>query len=245
LRILRYYTWALLAFLWAPLLAVLWKGLSVSAFSKLLANADVIVSFRNSLVLAAGAACLSLLAGLATAFALPLMPSRLRRWMLGSLLLPLVLPEIAFGLAYLVCYRSAGLPLGWTTLLLSHFAFTFCYVVLVLKNGVAQLDPSLADAVRDLGGNALTVFRHAIFPQLVPSLIAGAMMAFSLSLDDFLISFFVKGVDQLTLPVKVFSMMRLGIGPEIYALSVVLFGFSFVSVIITQVWLYRSHKSAR
>ncbi len=79
LRILRYYTWALLAFLWAPLLAVLWKGLSVSAFRKLLANADVIVSFRNSLVLAAGAACLSLMAGLATAFALPLMPSRLRR----------------------------------------------------------------------------------------------------------------------------------------------------------------------
>jgi spermidine/putrescine transport system permease protein len=172
------------------------------------------------------------------------MPSRLRRWMLGSLLLPLVLPEIAFGLAYLVCYRSAGLPLGWTTLLLSHFAFTFCYVVLVLKNGVANLDPSLADAVRDLGGNSLTVFRHAILPQLIPSLVAGAMMAFSLSLDDFLISFFVKGVDQLTLPVKVFSMMRLGIGPEIYALSVVLFGFSFVSVIITQIWLYRSQKTS-
>ena len=174
-----------------------------------------------------------------------ILPSRLRRWMLGSLLLPLVLPEIAFGLAYLVCYRTAGIPLGWTTLLLSHFAFTFCYVVLVLKNGVARLDPSLADAARDLGAGPFTVFRHAILPQLVPSLVAGAMMAFSLSLDDFLISFFVKGVDQLTLPVKVFSMMRLGIGPEIYALSVVLFGFSFLSVIITQVWLYRSQKSRR
>ena len=245
MKLLRAYTWALLVFLWAPLLAVLYKGLSPAAFAKLLANTEVVVSFRNSLFLAAGAACLSLLFGLATAFALPHLSSRLRRWMLGSLLLPLVLPEIAFGLAYLVCYRTAGIPLGWTTLLLSHFAFTFCYVVLVLKNGVARLDPSLADAARDLGAGPFTVFRHAILPQLVPSLVAGAMMAFSLSLDDFLISFFVKGVDQLTLPVKVFSMMRLGIGPEIYALSVVLFGFSFLSVIITQVWLYRSQKPRR
>ena len=245
MRYFRAYTWALLAFLWAPLLGVFWKGLSVTAFRRLLANADILVSFRNSLFLAVGAALLSVAAGLATAFALPLMPSRLRRWMLGSLLLPLVLPEIAFGLAYLVCFRSAGIPLGWATMLLSHFAFTFCYVVLVLKNGVAQLDPSLADAVRDLGGNSFTVFRHAILPQLIPSLVAGAMMAFSLSLDDFLISFFVKGVDQLTLPVKVFSMMRLGIGPELYALSVVLFGFSFLSVIITQVWLYRSQNTRR
>jgi spermidine/putrescine transport system permease protein len=239
---LRYYTWALLLFLWVPLLSVLWKGLSLEAFQKLLANSDVLISFRNSLFLAAGAAALSLSFGLATAFALPLLPSRWRRWMLGSLLLPLVLPEIAFGLAYLVWFRAAGLPLGWTTLLLSHFAFTFCYVVLVLKNGVAALDPSLADAARDLGAGPFTVFRHGILPQLVPSLIAGAMMAFSLSLDDFLISFFVKGVDQLTLPVKLFSMMRLGIGPEIYALSVVLFGFSFISVIVTQLWLYRSQK---
>lgn len=239
---LRAYTWGVLIFLWAPLLAVLWRGLSPSAFSQLLTNSEVIEAFTNSLLLATGAATLSTVIGLATAFALPALKPRLRRWVLGSLLLPLVLPEIAFGIAYLVWFRAAGIPAGWGTLLLAHFAFTFSYVVLVLKSGVGSLDHSLSEAARDLGAPPLTVFRHSIWPQLVPSLVAGAMMAFSLSLDDFLISFFVKGIDQMTLPVKLYSMMRLRIGPEIYALSVVLFGFSCASVLITQVWLYRSRS---
>ena len=237
---LKFYLWAVLAFLWAPLLVVLWKGLSLSAFTKLFANTEVILAFTNSLLLAAAAALLSTLVALATAFAIPALSPAWRRWVLGSLLLPLVLPEIAFGIAYLVWFRAAGLPAGWGTLLLSHFAFTFCYVVLILKSGVAALDPTLSEAARDLGAKPLTVFRHAIWPQLLPSLAAGAMFAFSLSLDDFLISFFVKGIDEMTLPVKLYSMMRLRIGEEIYALSVVLFGFSCASVLITQVWLTRS-----
>lgn len=242
MKILRAYTWAVIALLWAPLLVVLYKGTSLAAFQKLFGNEEILFAFRNSLLLALGAAFLATVFGLATAFALPLLSPRWRRWMLGSLLLPLVLPEIAFGISYLVWFKAAGLSLGWTTLLLAHFAFTFSYVVLVLKSGVANLDPSLGEAARDFGAGPLTVFRHAVLPQLIPSLAAGAMMAFSLSLDDFLITFFVKGIDELTLPVKLYSMLRLRVGEEIYALSVVLFGFSLASVLITQVWLYRSRS---
>jgi spermidine/putrescine transport system permease protein len=231
-----------LAFLWAPLLAVLWKGASPSAFGHLFGNEEILLAFRNSLGLALAASFFALAFGLATAFAIPKLPQAWRRWVLGSLLLPLVLPEIAFGITYLVWFKTVHLPLGWITLLLAHFAFTFSYVVLVLKTGVANLDHSLSEAARDLGGSAFTVFRHSLLPQLIPSLAAGAMMAFSLSLDDFLISFFVKGIDQMTLPVKLYSMLRLRVGDEIYALSVVLFGFSLASVLITQVWLYRSRS---
>jgi spermidine/putrescine transport system permease protein len=245
MRILRAYSWALLLFLWSPLLIVLWKGLNVTAFQRLLESSDLLMSFRSSLLLAIGTALISAVLGLTTAFALPLLSPRLRTWVVGSLLLPLVLPEIAFGLAYLVWYRSLGIPLGWTTLLVSHFAFCFCYVVLVLKSNVEQLDASLADAAKDLGANGFMVFRHAFFPQLLPGIIAGTMMAFSLSLDDFLITFFVKGIDQLTLPIKIFSMMRLRFGTEVYALSVVLFGISVISVVITQLWFIRSQKSRR
>ncbi|MGZ3672425.1 MAG: ABC transporter permease, partial [Bdellovibrionota bacterium] len=131
---------------------------------------------------------------------------------------------------------------GWGTLLLSHFAFTYCFVVLVLKTSVARLDHSLSDAARDLGAGSVQVFRHAVLPQLLPGIVAGAMMAFSLSLDDFLITFFVKGIDQITLPIKVYSMMHLRIGPEIYALSVVLFAISLVSVLLTQLWYVRSQR---
>lgn len=242
---LRLYTWVVLAFLWAPLLVVLAKGCSTEAFAKLLRNTEIFYAFRNSLLLALCTAALTLAAGLATAFALPHLPARARRWVTGSLLLPLVLPEIAFGIAYLAWFRAVGLPLGWISLALSHFAFTFCYVVLVLRTGVSRLDGSLSDAARDLGASPWAVFRHGVLPPLVPSLVAGAMMAFSLSLDDFLVSFFVKGIDQLTMPVKLFSMLRLGVGEEIYALAVVLFVLSIASVIITQLWLNRSSKQPR
>jgi spermidine/putrescine transport system permease protein len=242
MRWLKTYACLLLAFLWAPLLMVIWKGASATAFQLLFANTEILFAFRNSLFLAAGTALLATLLGLSTAFVLPLLPPAARRWVLGSLLLPLVLPEIAFGISYLAWFRSVNVSLGWTTLLLSHFAFTFSYVVLILKSGVSGLDSSLTDAARDLGASPLKVFRHGILPQLLPSLAAGAMMAFSLSLDDFLITFFVKGIDQMTLPIKLYSMMRLRLGQEIYALSVVLFGFSLISVIITQLWLNRSRS---
>ncbi len=242
---LRAYVWLLLAFLWAPLLMVLIKGGKLEAFERLLKNTEVLLAFRNSLLLAASTALVTTTLALTTAFALPKLSPRWRRWITSSFLLPLVLPEIAFGIAYLVWYQQLGLAPGWNTLLLSHFAFTFCFVVLVLKTSVAKIDPSLADSARDLGAGPLQVFRHALLPQIMPGIVAGAMMAFSLSLDDFLITFFVKGIDQLTLPVKVYSMMHLRIGPEIYALSVVLFGISLVSVIITQLWYVRSSNSRR
>lgn len=242
MKILRAYAIALLLFLWSPLLVVLWKGFSIEAFSRLLESTDLLYSFRNSLLLALATALISATLGLATAFALPLFSERTRRWIVGSLLLPLVLPEIAFGLAYLVWYRSLQIPLGWSTLVVSHFAFCFCYVVLVLKSNVEKLDSSLSDAARDLGANGLMVLRHALLPQLLPGIIAGTMMAFSLSLDDFLITFFVKGIDQVTLPIKIFSMMRLRFGPEVYALSVLLFGISVISVVITQLWFIRTEK---
>jgi spermidine/putrescine transport system permease protein len=242
MRWLKAYVWLLLLFLWAPLLAVLVKGSRLSAFERLLANTEVLVSFRSSLLLGVATALLSSVLGLATAFALPAFSPRVRGWITGSLLLPLVLPEIAFGIAYLVWYQQLGLALGWGTLLLSHFAFTYCFVVLVLKTSVARLDRSLSDAARDLGAGPLQVFRHAVFPQLLPGIVAGAMMAFSLSLDDFLITFFVKGIDQITLPIKVYSMMHLRIGPEIYALSVVLFAISLLSVLFTQLWYTRGDR---
>ena len=239
---LRLLTWAVIVFLWAPLLIVVWKGLSITAFQALFENRDILQSFRNSLLLALLSSVSATAMGLCTSFALPLLGKRFQQFILTSILTPLVLPEIAFGISYFVLYQSLGLSLGWTTLLLSHIGFTFSYTVLILSHSVARVDFSLADAARDLGAPPLLVFRHAILPQLIPGLIASTVISFSLSLDDFLVTFFVKGIDQITLPIKIFSMIRLRIGPEIYALSVVLFGISFLSVVITQVWLNGSQK---
>ena len=139
---LKGYMWGLLLFLWAPLLIVLVKGSSFSAFSRLLRNTEVMVSFRNSLLLGLATAAIATSLGLVTAFALPSFPERWRGWITGSLLLPLVLPEIAFGIAYLVLFQQLGLALGWGTLLLSHFAFTYSFVVLVLDRKSTRLNSS-------------------------------------------------------------------------------------------------------
>lgn len=239
---LRAYTISLIVFLWAPLLLVIGKGASFTAFGKLLAHREILRSLEHSALLAAGTALLTTAFGLATAFALLRLPRRLAGVISASLLLPLVLPEIAFGLAYLVWYQNLGIALGWTTLLFSHVGFVFCYAVLVLRGSVSELDRSLLDAARDLGASTWNVFRHALLPQLLPGIVAASFLAFSLSLDDFLVTFFVKGLDQVTLPIKIFSMMRLRLGEEVYALAVFLFGISFVSVVMAHIWYVKRSR---
>lgn len=240
MKTLRIYSFFLLAFLWMPLLSIAWKGLSVDAFQKLFRNNELLDSFFDSFLLAGGSAILSVLLALCTSFALPLLHKKMQKFVVASLFLPLVLPEIAFGISYLVWFKQLGLPLGWSTLLFSHMAFSFCFVALTLKPAVLAIDYQIPQAAQDLGANGWQVFRHGIFPQISPAIVAGFFMAFSLSLDDFLLSFFVKGVDQMTLPVKIYSMMRLKIGEEIYALSLLLFLFSSASVIISRLCLKKS-----
>jgi spermidine/putrescine transport system permease protein len=240
LKFLKGYSFFLLLFLWAPLLAVVWKGCSFSAFEKLFSNQEILYAFGDSILLASVSSIMAVLLAMATAFSLSSLNPWMQRFVLSSLLLPLVLPEIAFGITYLVWFRKLEIPLGWVTLFLSHMAFSFCFVALTIKPAVQSVDFQIPQAAQDLGASPWQVFRHGIFPQILPALVAGFLMAFSLSLDDFLISFFVKGIDQITLPVKIYSMMRLKLGEEIYALSVLLFGFSVSSVVISQIWLKKS-----
>ena len=105
-----------------------------------------------------------------------------------------------------------------------------------MKTRVEALDNALVDAAKDLGASRFHVLRHAIIPQVAPGLLASFLTCFSLSLDDFLISFFVKGLSQMTLPIQVYSMMKTRIGPEIYALSLILFCISLFAVLISQLW---------
>ncbi len=243
MKILRVFSWLLLLFLWSPLFFLLLKGLRADAFTRLLSNDDLILVFGRSMLLAVSACVISTVLATITAFAIPGLGRIGKAVVEFGVILPMVLPEIAFGISYLVWFTKIGMPLGWTTLILAHVAFTFSYAVMVMKTSVEKIEWNYLDAAKDLGAAKIASFRHAILPQLVPGLVASSVMAFSLSLDDFLISFFVKGIDQVTLPIKVYSMMRRSVGPEIYALSVVLFCISVFSVLISQVWFIKSQKS--
>ncbi|MBC7690699.1 MAG: ABC transporter permease [Methylotenera sp.] len=233
-----------IAFLWSPLMWVAYRGASVEAFARLMTREDILSAATQSFGLAFVAATLATFFGMITAFALPGMP-RFKGWLIETgLIFPMVLPEIAMGLSFLVWYIFLGTPFGWGTLVASHVAFCFSFATLAMKARVETLDRGLIDAAHDLGASPAQVFRHAIFPQIAPGLLASWVTCFSLSLDDFFISFFVKGLSQMTLPIQLYSMMKVRIGPEIYALSLILFCFSLLAVLVTQLWLKSKLKSA-
>lgn len=230
-------------FLLLPLVFVLAKGLQWEALRSLFAREDILSAASQSLGLAMGSALLTTFLGTMTALAMPQLGPRFESFVRGALVFPMVLPEIAIGLSLLVWFVHLGFPLGWGTLLGGHIALCLGYSTFVMKARVESLDESLLDAARDLGANRWGVFRHGLFPQLLPALLASFLMCFALSLDDFLISVFVKGFDQMLLPIQIFSMMRVRLGPEIYALASLLFCISLLGVLLTQIGLLsRSSK---
>jgi ABC-type spermidine/putrescine transport system permease subunit II len=228
---------AILLFLLAPLMGVVIKGLSRQAFADLFSKPEILSAAIDSFALAAASALIATVLGTMTAFALPSLSPRMRKFVARGLIFPMILPEIALGLSFMVWFIKWGIPLGWGTLLSAHCAFCLSYATLIMKARVETLDWSLVDAGRDLGAQKLSLFRHAIYPQLVPALIASLVTCFALSLDDFLVSTFVKGMDQKLLPITIYSMMRLRVGQEIYSLSLLLFCFSVLIVLVTQLWM--------
>ena len=142
--------------------------------------------------------------------------------------LPIVIPEICMGVAMLAFFSRIGWPTGmpWpfnlSAIIVAHVAFSFPFVAIVVRARMAGFNRELEEASRDLGATEWQTFRHVIFPYMRPGLVAGALLAFTLSLDDFVITFFTSGPETVTFPVKVYSMVRFSVTPEVNAASTVL-----------------------
>src|SRR5262249_41573008 len=158
------------------------------------ASDDLVWAVIRSLILAFASAALATLFGASTAFGLPQLSPRLRTFVQSSLVMPMVLPEIGMGISLLVWFLQIRVPLGWGSLVWAHVGFCLGYSVLVMKVAVEGLNRSLIDAAQDLGASGWSLFRHAVLPQIAPGLFSSFVTCLALSLDDFLISFFVKGI---------------------------------------------------
>jgi spermidine/putrescine transport system permease protein len=231
-----------MALIWAPLTLVLARGAQLEGLRILLERPEIWEAFVSSLGLALVSALAATLIGACAAALLPRLTGWTSRLLGAGLLFPMLLPEIALGLSLLVWFIQLGMPLGWMTLGLGHLAFSVSYATLVLKGHFEIFDRSILEAVRDLGGGRWSVLRHAIWPQIFPGLVAAFFTAFGLSLDDFLVTFFVKGIDQMTLPVRIYGMIKVRLGPEIYSLSLLLFCISVTAVLLSQTWALRRQK---
>jgi putrescine transport system permease protein len=238
------------AFLYVPILSVmiysfndsrlvtLWGGFSLRWYASLLENDEVLEAALLSLRIAAVSATVATALGALAALAMHRL-SRLRGRLLlaGMITAPLVMPEIITGLSLLFLFISLAELVGWpatrgaTTITIAHITFSMAYVAVVVRSRLASMDESLEEAAMDLGGRPLAVFFDITVPMLLPALVSGWLLAFTLSLDDLVISSFVSGPGATTLPMLIFAKVRLGVTPDINAIATIIIALVAVGVV--------------
>ncbi len=207
---------------------IVWHGFTLKYYEKLFANAELMQAFANSLTIALFSTLISVLLGALAAIGLWRFRFPGRRLYEGVMAMPIVIPEICMGIAMMAFIARTGWPqdLVWPlnlgAIMIAHIAFSFPFATIVIRARLESFNQQLADAARDLGASEFQVLRDILFPHISPALIAGGLLAFTLSLDDFVITFFTSGPDSVTFPVKIYSMVRFSVTPEVNAASTVL-----------------------
>lgn len=208
---------------------VVWEGFSLRHYAKALNNDALLEALGNSLTIAAASTALSVILGALAGFALWRFRFPGKPLVDGALGLPIVVPEICLGVGMLVFFATVlpwprGLvwPLNLGAIIIAHVSFSFPFVAVVVRARMASFNREMEEAARDLGAGEWRTIRDIILPHMSPALAAGALLAFTLSLDDFVITFFTSGPDTVTFPVKVYSMVRFSVTPEVNAVSTLL-----------------------
>lgn len=225
---------ALLLFLYIPIVTVvaysfnassttsLWSGVTVNWYLQLLQDQDLLEALRLSAVIGAIAGVLSTAIGFLSALGLTRYRVRGRAFFLGSVLLPLILPEIVLGAALLTVLSAVRLPLGVPTIVIGHVVICLPLTTLILMGAMSTLDPSLSEAAADLGCTPWSSFTRVLLPLLRSSVLAAFLLAFTTSFSNIVVSTFTSGVGSTTLPLRIFSLLKTGITPEINALGALL-----------------------
>jgi spermidine/putrescine transport system permease protein len=212
-------------------------GFSTAWYVSLAGNEELLDAARNSLLVGLIATAVATVIGTMTALAMERFRFRFKTVFDANLYLPIVIPEIVMGISLLLFFNQALFPFlqstfgmrgstGLGTITISHIAFDIPFVYVIVRARLADFDRTLEEAAQDLGANEWRTFRRITLPLLMPGIIGGALMAFTLSLDDYLITVFTKGVREQTMPLYIYSLVRRGVTPEINALSTVLLGGS-------------------
>ncbi len=226
---------------------IVWRGFTTKYYEKALANDGLVEAFMNSLSIAFVSTFISIILGAMTAFMLWRFRFPLKPLYEGAVTLPIVIPEICMGVAMLVFFARVGWPTGlpWPLNLgqitIAHVSFSFPFVAVVVRARLASFNPEIAEAARDLGASEWAVARDAVIPHMRPGLLAGGLLAFTLSLDDFVITFFTSGPESVTFPVKIYSMVRFSVTPEVNAASTVLI---VITVTVTALALWIQNKKS-
>ncbi|MDH3475404.1 MAG: ABC transporter permease [Rhodospirillales bacterium] len=201
---------------------ITWQGFTLRYYEKALDNTQLHDAFLNSLIVASISTSVSTILGGMLGLALYKFRFPVQGPYEGMVHLPIVIPEICMAVAMVAFFATMDIPLGLFTITVSHIAFSIPFVAVVIRARMAGFDRSLEEASFDLGASQWQTFWNVTFPYMKPGLVAGALLAFTLSLDDFVITFFTSGPGSTTFPIKIYSMVRFSVTPEVNAASTAL-----------------------
>lgn len=243
---LRSWTVAVFVFLYAPILVlvvyafnasrlnIVWTGFTTKWFEQLFANAPLMRAAYNSFVIAAVTTVLSVVLGTLGAWLLHRYRFRGAQVIQTLFTVPMVVPEVLMGISLLVLFATAGIKLGFATVIVAHVTFCFPFVLVAVQARLHDLDPSLEEAALDLGATPWQAFWRVILPSLRPAIVAGGLMAFTLSWDELIVTFFTTSAASATLPVRIFGMAKVGLNPMLNALSALFIVATVAVVLFTQ-----------
>jgi len=215
-----------------------WRGFTFDWYQTLFTNQAIAAALRNSLIVAGTSTVVSTVFGTMVALAMERyrFPGKLA--FDGLLYLPIIIPDIAMAVMLLLFFVMVNLRLGLITIIISHIAFNISFVAVVVRARLAYFDVTLEEAAKDLYANEWQTFRRVTLPLIMPGILGGALLAFTLSIDDFVITFFTAGPGSTTLPLRIYSMVKIGVTPEINALSSMMLLFS-MALVVTSLLIQR------
>ncbi len=255
---LRLSVLAVMVFLYAPIIVlvvysfndsrrnIVWRGFTLDYYVKAINNEDLQLAFANTLTIAFFNTILATALGAMVAVLLWRFRFPFKAAYEGAMALPIVIPEICMGVAMMAFFTQVGWPTNWgwplklSPIIIAHVAFSFPFVAMIVRARLVNFNRELEESAKDLGASEWQTMRDIIIPYMKPGLIAGALMAFTLSLDDFVITFFTSGPETVTFPVKVYSMVRFSVTPEVNAASSVLI---LITVVVTSLAMYIQTKN--
>ena len=251
-RLLAAHTALVYVFLYAPIAILVlfsfnasrqtavWSGFTLDWYRRLLDDPGLFRAVRNSLGVATAATALAVALGTPAALALARHEFRGKRASQALLYLPVILPEVVLGAALVTFFGAVQLRLSLATVVIAHVVFSVSYVAIVVRARLAGLDPALEEAARDLGAGPFETFRRVTLPLALPGILAASLLVFTLSIDDYVITSFVAGVGATTLPLFIYSMLKVGVTPEVNAVSTLLLAGTVALIVLAQRFLGKS-----
>lgn len=200
-----------------------WGGFTFKWYLSLFENKDIMQALWNTLAIALISSVIATVIGTISCIAIQGMKKKGRAIVIGITNIPMLNADIVTGISLMLLFIVLGIRLGFFTILLAHITFNIPYVILSVMPRMKQLNPSVYEAALDLGASHVQAFFKVIFPDILPGILSGFLMAFTMSLDDFIITYFTKGPGIDTLSTKIYTEVRKGIKPEMYALSTIIF----------------------